>query len=257
MSTPAASDGSAYTLVLLRHGQSEWNQKNLFTGWVDVGLTEQGETEARRGGELLGECGVLPDVLHTSVQRRAITTAEIALDVAGRPWLPVRRSWRLNERHYGALQGKDKKQTLEEFGEEQFMLWRRSYDTPPPPLADDDEFSQIGDPRYASLPNEVLPRAECLADVVARMLPYWYDDIVPDLNAGSTVLVVAHGNSLRALVKHLDGISDDAIAGLNIPTGVPLLYRLDAGYRPVTRGGEYLDPDAASASIEAVKNQGR
>jgi 2,3-bisphosphoglycerate-dependent phosphoglycerate mutase len=257
MSTPPASDRSAYTLVLLRHGQSEWNKKNLFTGWVDVGLTEQGEAEARRGGELLGEFGVLPDILHTSVQRRAITTAEMALDVAERPWLPVRRSWRLNERHYGALQGKDKKQTLAEFGEEQFMLWRRSYDTPPPPLADDDEFSQVGDARYASLPNELLPRAECLADVVARMLPYWYDDIVPDLHTGATVLVVAHGNSLRALVKHLDGISDDAITGLNIPTGVPLLYRLDAGFRPVTRGGEYLDPDAAAASIEAVKNQGR
>jgi 2,3-bisphosphoglycerate-dependent phosphoglycerate mutase len=257
MNASAASDGSAYTLVLLRHGQSEWNEKNLFTGWVDVGLTGQGEAEARRGGELLGERGVLPDVLHTSVQRRAISTAEIALDVAGRPWLPVHRSWRLNERHYGALQGKDKKQTLEEFGEEQFMLWRRSYDTPPPPLADDDEFSQIGDARYASLPSEVLPRTECLADVVARMLPYWYDDIVPDLCAGSTVLVVAHGNSLRALVKHLDGISDDAIAALNIPTGIPLLYRLDAGFRPVKKGGEYLDPDAAAASIEAVKNQGR
>jgi 2,3-bisphosphoglycerate-dependent phosphoglycerate mutase len=251
------SDDSAYTLVLLRHGQSEWNEKNLFTGWVDVGLTGQGEAEARRGGELLVERGVLPDVLHTSVQRRAISTAEIALDVAGRPWLPVRRSWRLNERHYGALQGKDKKQTLEEFGEEQFMAWRRSYDTPPPPLADDDEWSQIGDARYASLPNEVLPRTECLADVVVRMLPYWYDEIVPDLRAGSTVLVVAHGNSLRALVKHLDGISDDAIAGLNIPTGIPLLYRLDADFRPVTSGGEYLDPDAAAASIEAVKNQGR
>jgi 2,3-bisphosphoglycerate-dependent phosphoglycerate mutase len=257
MSTTAASDGSAYTLVLLRHGQSDWNEKNLFTGWVDVGLTAQGEAEARRGGELLGERGVLPDVLHTSVLRRAIRTAEITLDVAERSWLPVRRSWRLNERHYGALQGKDKKQTLEEFGEEQFMLWRRSYDTPPPPLADDNEWSQTSDARYAWLPNEVVPRTECLADVVVRMLPYWYDDIVPDLRAGSTVLVVAHGNSLRALVKHLDGISDDAIAGLNIPTGIPLLYRLDAAFQPLVTGGEYLDPDAAAASIEAVKNQGR
>jgi 2,3-bisphosphoglycerate-dependent phosphoglycerate mutase len=257
MSTSAAPDGSAHTLVLLRHGQSDWNEKNLFTGWVDVGLTGQGEAEAHRGGELLGERGVLPDVVHTSLLRRAISTAEIALEVADRSWLPVRRSWRLNERHYGALQGKDKKQTLEEFGEEQFMLWRRSYDTPPPPLADDDEFSQIGDARYAGLPDEVVPRTECLADVVVRMLPYWYDGIVPDLNAGATVLVVAHGNSLRALVKHLDGISDDDIAGLNIPTGIPLLYRLDALFRPLTRGGEYLDPDAAAASIEAVKNQGR
>jgi 2,3-bisphosphoglycerate-dependent phosphoglycerate mutase len=257
MSNSAAPDGSAYTLVLLRHGQSDWNEKNLFTGWVDVGLTGQGEDEARRGGELLGERGVLPDIVHTSVLRRAIRTAEISLDVADRSWLPVRRSWRLNERHYGALQGKDKKQTLDEFGEEQFMLWRRSYDTPPPPLADDDKWSQIGDPRYASLPDEVVPRTECLADVVVRMLPYWYDDIVPDLRAGASVLVAAHGNSLRALVKHLDGISDDAIAGLNIPTGIPLLYRLDAQFRPLTRGGEYLDPDAAAASIEAVKNQGR
>jgi 2,3-bisphosphoglycerate-dependent phosphoglycerate mutase len=257
MSTPAARDGAGYTLVLLRHGQSDWNEKNLFTGWVDVGLTAQGEEEARRSGVLLGERDVLPDVVHTSVLRRAIRTAEVSLDAAERSWLPVRRSWRLNERHYGALQGKDKKQTLDEFGEEQFMLWRRSYDTPPPPLADHDEYSQVGDPRYADLPDEVVPRTECLADVVVRMLPYWYDDIVPDLRTGATVLVAAHGNSLRALVKHLDGISDDDIAGLNIPTGIPLLYRLDAGFRPVTRGGEYLDPDAAAASIEAVKNQGR
>jgi 2,3-bisphosphoglycerate-dependent phosphoglycerate mutase len=257
MSATAAPDGSAYTLVLLRHGQSDWNEKNLFTGWVDVGLTGQGEAEARRGGELLGERRVLPDIVHTSVLRRAIRTAEISLDVADRSWLPVRRSWRLNERHYGALQGKDKKQTLDEFGEEQFMLWRRSYDTPPPPLADDDQWSQIGDARYASLPDELVPRSECLADVVVRMMPYWYDDIVPDLHTGATVLVVAHGNSLRALVKHLDAISDEDIAGLNIPTGIPLLYHLDANFRPLTRGGEYLDPAAATASIEAVKNQGR
>ena len=248
---------ATYTLVLLRHGQSDWNEKNLFTGWVDVGLTAQGEQEARRGGELLVERELLPDVVHTSVMRRAIQTAQISLDAADRMWLPVRRSWRLNERHYGALQGKDKKQTLEEFGEEQFMLWRRSYDTPPPPLADDDQWSQVGDPPYAAMPDEVLPRTECLADVVDRMLPYWYDAIVPDLRAGSTVLVAAHGNSLRALVKHLDGISDDDIAGLNIPTGIPLLYALDADLRPTVRGGEYLDPDAAAASIEAVKNQGR
>jgi len=246
-----------YTLVLLRHGQSDWNQKNLFTGWVDVGLTGQGEAEARRGGELLVERNLLPDVVHTSVQRRAIRTAEISLDAADRSWLPVRRSWRLNERHYGALQGKDKKQTLEQYGEEQFMLWRRSYDVPPPPIADDDEFSQVDDPRYAGLPIEARPRTECLADVVVRMLPYWYDAIVPDLRAHQTVLVAAHGNSLRALVKHLDGISDEDIAGLNIPTGIPLLYTLDADLRPVTRGGEYLDPEAAAASIEAVKNQGR
>jgi 2,3-bisphosphoglycerate-dependent phosphoglycerate mutase len=248
---------STYTLVLLRHGQSDWNEKNLFTGWVDVGLTELGREEAWRGGELLAERGLLPDVLHTSVMRRAIETAQICLDAADRLWLPVRRSWRLNERHYGALQGKDKKQTLEQFGEEQFMLWRRSYDTPPPPLPDDDEWSQVGDPTYADLPDEIVPRTECLQDVVARMLPYWYDAIVPDLRTNRTVLVVAHGNSLRALVKHLDGISDDAIAGLNIPTGIPLLYQLDRSMRPVSRGGEYLDPGAAAAAIEAVKNQGR
>jgi 2,3-bisphosphoglycerate-dependent phosphoglycerate mutase len=245
------------TLVLLRHGQSDWNEKNLFTGWVDVGLTEKGADEAARGGELLTEHDVLPDVLHTSVLRRAIRTAEICLDAADRMWLPVRRSWRLNERHYGALQGKDKKQTLDEYGEEQFMLWRRSYDTPPPRLADDDEFSQVGEPAYAALPDELLPRAECLKDVVARMLPYWYDAIVPDLRAGRHVLVVAHGNSLRALVKHLDDIGDEDIAGLNIPTGIPLVYRLDDDLRPVSRGGEYLDADAAAASIEAVRNQGR
>jgi len=248
---------ATYTLVLLRHGQSDWNEKNLFTGWVDVGLTGTGEAEARRGGELLLERGLLPDVLHTSVLRRAIRTAEIALETSDRMWLPVRRHWRLNERHYGALQGKDKKRTMEEFGEEQFMLWRRSYDTPPPPLADDDRWSQVGDPMYAALPDEVVPRTECLADVVARMLPYWYDAVVPDLLARRTVLVVAHGNSMRALVKHLDGISDQDIAGLNIPTGIPLVYRLDAALQPVTKGGEYLDADAAAAAAAAVANQGR
>jgi 2,3-bisphosphoglycerate-dependent phosphoglycerate mutase len=246
-----------YRLVLLRHGESDWNAKNLFTGWVDVDLTERGRAEAQIGGELIADRDLLPDVLHTSVLRRAIRTAEISLHVAERSWIPVRRSWRLNERHYGALQGKDKKQTLAEFGEEQFMLWRRSYDTPPPPIADDDEFSQVGDPRYADLPPEIMPRTECLADVVRRMLPYWYDAIVPDLRRGLTVAVVAHGNSLRALVKHLDHISDEDIPGLNIPTGVPLLYELDESMRPLTPGGEYLDPEAATAAIEAVKNQGR
>jgi 2,3-bisphosphoglycerate-dependent phosphoglycerate mutase len=246
-----------YRLVLLRHGESDWNAKNLFTGWVDVDLTERGRAEAQTGGELIDGRDLLPDVLHTSVLRRAIRTAEISLHAAERSWIPVRRSWRLNERHYGALQGKDKKQTLAEFGEEQFMLWRRSYDTPPPPIADDDEFSQVGDPRYADLPPELMPRTECLADVVRRMLPYWYDAIVPDLRRGLTVAVVAHGNSLRALVKHLDHISDEDIPGLNIPTGVPLLYELDESMRPLTPGGEYLDPAAAAAAIEAVKNQGR
>ncbi|OUC93931.1 phosphoglyceromutase [Streptosporangium minutum] len=245
------------TLVLLRHGESEWNAKGLFTGWVDAGLSAKGEEEARRGGQLLIDAGVLPDVVHTSVLTRAIQTANLALGAADLLWLPVTRSWRLNERHYGALQGKDKAQTRAEFGDEQFMLWRRSYDTPPPPIADDDEFSQIGDQRYAALPDELLPRTECLKDVVERMLPYWYDQIVPDLSAGRTVLVVAHGNSLRALVKHLDGIGDDEIAGLNIPTGIPLRYELDADFRPVTKGGLYLDPEAAKAAIEAVANQGK
>lgn len=245
------------TLVLLRHGYSEWNAKNLFTGWVDVDLNAQGEAEARRGGELLKEHALLPDVVHTSVLRRAIRTSEIALSAADRSWIPVSRSWRLNERHYGALQGKDKKQTLDTYGEEQFMLWRRSYDTPPPPIADDDEFSQVGDARYALLPDELKPRTECLKDVVGRMLPYWYDAIIPDLRTGRTVLVVAHGNSLRALVKHLDGISDEAIAALNIPTGIPLRYDLDENLRPITKGGTYLDPAAAAEAAAAVANQGR
>jgi len=246
-----------YTLVLLRHGESEWNAKNLFTGWVDVPLTEKGRGEATRGGSLIAEADVRPDVLHTSVLRRAITTAHLALDACDRHWIPVRRSWRLNERHYGALQGKDKKATLEEYGEEQFMLWRRSYDTPPPPIADDDEWSQTGAPAYASLAEEILPRTECLADVVTRMLPYWYDAVVPDLRTGSTVCVAAHGNSLRALVKHLDSMSEEAVVGLNIPTGIPLVYRLDEHLRPTQPGGEYLDPDAAADAIKAVANQGR
>ncbi len=245
-----------HTLVLLRHGESDWNAKNLFTGWVDVALTEKGEAEAVRGGQLMREAGLEPDVVHTSLQRRAINTAALALDAADRHWIPVKRSWRLNERHYGALQGKDKKQTLEEYGEEQFMLWRRSFDVPPPPLDDSDEFSQAGDPRYADLGDE-LPRTECLKDVIARFLPYWESEIVPDLQAGRTVLVAAHGNSLRALVKHLDQISDDDIAGLNIPTGMPLVYRLDDSMAPTVVGGEYLDPEAAAAAAAAVANQGR
>ncbi|MCX2728850.1 phosphoglyceromutase [Saccharopolyspora sp. NFXS83] len=244
------------TLVLLRHGESTWNAENLFTGWVDVPLSEKGTTEARRGGELLRETGVLPDVLHTSLLRRAITTANIALDGADRHWIPVRRDWRLNERHYGALQGKNKKQTLDEYGEEQFMLWRRSYDTPPPEIEPTDEFSQEGDPRYADLGAD-MPRTECLKDVVARLLPYWESAIVPDLRAGKTVLVAAHGNSLRALVKHLDGISDEEIAGLNIPTGIPLRYDLDEQLAPTNPGGTYLDPDAAASAAAAVANQGR
>ena len=245
-----------HTLILLRHGESDWNAKNLFTGWVDVGLTKKGEAEAVRGGEQLREAGLLADVVHTSVLRRAISTACISLDAADRHWIPVRRSWRLNERHYGALQGKDKKQTLEEYGEEQFMLWRRSFDVPPPLIDDDDEFSQVGDPRYADLGGE-MPRTECLKDVIERMLPYWESGIVPDLNEGKTVLVAAHGNSLRGIVKHLDQISDEDIVGLNIPTGMPLVYRLDDEMRPTVPGGEYLDPEAAAAAAAAVASQGR
>jgi 2,3-bisphosphoglycerate-dependent phosphoglycerate mutase len=245
------------TLVLLRHGESEWNSKGLFTGWVDVGLSGTGAQEAENGGRLLIQAGLRPAVLHTSVLTRAIQTAHIALEEAGLLWLPVRRSWRLNERHYGALQGKDKARTRQEFGEEQFMLWRRSYDVPPPPIADDDPLSQSGDPRYAGLPPEARPRTECLKDVVVRLLPYWYDAIVPDLGREETVLVVAHGNSLRALVKHLDGISDSAISELNIPTGIPLVYELDDDFRPAVPGGRYLDPDAAAEAAEAVRHQGR
>lgn len=243
-------------LILLRHGESEWNAKNLFTGWVDVRLSETGEAEAKRGGVLLKERGLLPDVVHTSLLRRAIHTSQLALDVADRHWIPVRRSWRLNERHYGALQGKDKKETLAAYGEEQFQLWRRSFDVPPPPIDDNDKYSQAGDPRYADL-GAAMPKTECLKDVIVRMLPYWEEAIVPDLKAGKVVLVTAHGNSLRALVKHLDGISDADIAGLNIPTGIPLLYELDGNLKPVKAGGEYLDADAAKAAIEAVANQGK
>ncbi|MDA0565041.1 phosphoglyceromutase [Streptomonospora sp. S1-112] len=245
------------TLVLLRHGESVWNAEGLFTGWVDVDLSATGEEEARRGGELLRDADLRPGIVHTSVLKRAIRTANIALEAADLHWLPVRRSWRLNERHYGALQGKNKAQTREEYGEEQFMVWRRSYDTPPPPIADDDPYSQANDRRYGQLPPELMPRTECLADVVDRMLPYWYDVIVPDLAAGRTVLVAAHGNSLRALVKHLDKIDDETIAGLNIPTGIPLVYDLNDDFTPRKQGGEYLDPEAAKAAIEAVKNQGK
>jgi 2,3-bisphosphoglycerate-dependent phosphoglycerate mutase len=247
------------TLLLLRHGQSDWNAKDLFTGWVDRPLSALGEQEARRGGELIGEAGLLPDIVHTSVLRRAISTANISLDTCDRHWIPVRRNWRLNERHYGALQGKDKKQIRLEFGDEQFMLWRRSYDVPPPPIDLDNEFAQTGDPRYAEL-GDALPRTECLADVVDRMVPYWEQTIIPDLRAGMVVLLAAHGNSLRALVKHLDGMSDQAVVGLNIPTGIPLHYELtesDGGYRPAKPGGTYLDPDAAREAIAAVAAQGR
>ncbi|WP_156758062.1 phosphoglyceromutase [Actinokineospora pegani] len=244
------------TLVLLRHGESVWNAQNLFTGWVDVPLSEKGVVEASRGGTLLKEAGILPDVVHTSLQRRAITTANLALDAADRHWIPVKRDWRLNERHYGALQGKNKKETLAEFGEEQFMLWRRSFDTPPPPIERGSEFSQDADPRYADIGGEA-PLTECLKDVVVRLVPYWESEVVPDLRDGKTVLLAAHGNSLRALVKHLEGISDTDIAGVNIPTGIPLRYDLDEDLKPVTAGGTYLDPAAAQNAISAVASQGR
>jgi 2,3-bisphosphoglycerate-dependent phosphoglycerate mutase len=243
------------TLILLRHGNSEWNTKNLFTGWVDVDLSEQGRAEAKKAGELIAASGIVPDIQYTSLLKRAIHTADIALAEADLDWLPVKRSWRLNERHYGALQGKDKAQTLAEFGEEQFMTWRRSFDVPPPPLDDESEFSQAHDRRYAHIDGE-LPRTESLKLVIDRMLPYWFSDITVDLAAGRTALVTAHGNSLRALVKHLDGISDDAIAELNIPTGIPLVYELDDVFMP-TGPGRYLDPEAAAAGAAAVANQGK
>ncbi len=242
------------TLILMRHGESEWNALNQFTGWVDVHLTEKGRGEAIRGGELLAEEGLLPDVVYTSLLRRAITTANLSLDAADRHWIPVHRDWRLNERHYGALQGLDKAATKAKYGEEQFMAWRRSYDTPPPPIERGSEYSQDADPRYADIGGG--PLTECLADVVARLVPYYEETIAEDLRAGKTVLVVAHGNSLRALVKYLDDMSEADITGLNIPTGIPLRYDLDENLKPLTPGGVYLDPEAAAAGAAAVANQG-
>ena len=247
---------SEYTLILLRHGNSVWNQENLFTGWVDVDLSDLGRQEAKRAGELLAESGLKPDLLYTSRLKRAINTAHIALNAAERSWIDVKRDWRLNERHYGALQGKDKAQTLAEYGPEQFQIWRRSFDVPPPPIDDNDKYTQAHDERYADL-GDALPKTECLKDVLIRMMPLWENEISQDLVAGKTVLVTAHGNSLRALVKHLDGVSDDEIAELNIPTGIPLVYKLDANFKPLVAGGEYLDPAAAAAGAAAVANQGK
>lgn len=247
------------TLVLLRHGESRWNAENRFTGWWDVDLTARGEDQAREAGALLAEADLALDVVHTSVQTRAIRTANLALDEMGLSWLPVRRHWRLNERHYGDLTGRNKAETTARYGEEQVFTWRRSYDVPPPPTAPDNAFDANHDRRYRSLDPAVLPASECLADVVERMMPYWYDAIVADLAAERAVLVVAHGNSLRALVKHLDGIADDAIAQLNIPTGVPLVYELDDDFMPVHRKPPLErslgDPAAVAAAAEAVAKQ--
>jgi 2,3-bisphosphoglycerate-dependent phosphoglycerate mutase len=249
-------------LVLLRHGQSEWNLKNLFTGWIDVGLTELGREEGCRAGRDLAHAQLLPDVVHTSVQVRAIHTAELALAECGRSWIPARRSWRLNERHYGDLQGKNKRETAEQFGRAQLEAWRRSYDVRPPPLEPLRNKKRWGyDERYAALPRDVLPRSECLADVVARMLPWWYDAVVPDLRSGVTVLIAAHGNSLRGLVMHLDGMTPEQVVRLNLPTGEPLVYELDDDLTPATRKGpggvrgRYLDPKRAVAAADAVKRQ--
>ena len=244
------------TLILLRHGESVWNAKNLFTGWVDVELSEKGIAEGARAGQLIKEAGLLPDILHTSLLRRAINTAQIALDNCDRSWIPVTRTWKLNERHYGALQGKDKAATLKEFGEEQFKLWRRSFDVPPPEIDPNDQYSQSKDPRYANIGREV-PRTECLKDVVERIVPYLTHEIAQDLNSGKNVLITAHGNSIRAIVKHIDCISDDEIAGVNIPTGIPLVYKFDKNFEPLKKGGDYLDPVAAKVAIEAVANQGK
>jgi 2,3-bisphosphoglycerate-dependent phosphoglycerate mutase len=245
-----------YNLILLRHGNSIWNQKNIFTGWVDVDLSDQGRNEAKRAGELLEASGLKPDVLYTSMLKRAINTAHIALDQMDRNWIPTFRSWRLNERHYGSLQGLDKAQTLKEYGPEQFQIWRRSFDVAPPRIADDNQYSQAHDERYQGL-KEQLPRTECLKDVLARMMPFWDSEIVPSLKQNKTVLITAHGNSLRALIKELDGIGDQDVAELNIPTGIPLLYRLATDLKPLVSGGEYLDPEAALAGAKAVANQGK
>jgi 2,3-bisphosphoglycerate-dependent phosphoglycerate mutase len=243
------------TLVLLRHGQSQWNLENRFTGWWDVGLSEQGEKEARSAGALLSGEGVVVERAFTSLLTRAVKTLHLALEEMSRLWVPVTGHWRLNERHYGALTGLDKAETKARFGEEQFMLWRRSYATPPPPMEPGHQFEVADDPRYADLAPDVIPATECLADVVARMLPYWYDAIAPEVRAGRTVLVAAHGNSLRALIKHLEGISDSEITGLEIPTGVPIVYELDARLGLVSKR-ELGDPDAIAAAAEVVRRQG-
>jgi 2,3-bisphosphoglycerate-dependent phosphoglycerate mutase len=247
--------GFPYRLILLRHGQSEWNAAGVFTGWGNPHLTAQGEREGAHAGALLAEYDVLPAFAHTSLQRRTIRTADLVLAAADRDWIPVRRSWRLNGRHYGALQGRDKAEVFQRYGEQQVTVWRRSYDVPPPPLDAESLSAQAADPRYQALPPAVLPRAESLADVTARLLPYWYDVIVPDLRASGCVLVVSHGNTLRALVKYLESIPDERIEGLEIPTGIPLVYQLGPDLRPDALGGQYLDPHAVRDGIKAINDQ--
>jgi 2,3-bisphosphoglycerate-dependent phosphoglycerate mutase len=247
---------AGHTLVLLRHGQSTTNAAGEFTGWTDVPLTPSGEAEAVRAGRLLHEARMLPDVVHTSMLRRTIRTAEIALEVIDRPWLPVRRSWRLNERHYGALTGRNKAAVRHEAGNDQFTRWRRSFEDAPPPITRAEGERLRADPRYADLPPGTVPDTESLADVLTRLLPYWVDNVVPDLRAGRTPLLVAHGNSLRALVMHLDRLRPDEVATLNIPTGIPLCYDLDDTFRPRQPGGCYLDPRAASEAAAAVAGEG-
>jgi 2,3-bisphosphoglycerate-dependent phosphoglycerate mutase len=250
-----STHGFPYRLVVLRHGQSEWNAAGIFTGWENAHLTARGELEATRAGALLAEHGVLPDFAHTSLLRRTIRTADLVLAAADRDWIPVRRSWRLNGRHYGALQGRNKAEMVQQYGEQQVMLWRRSYDVPPPPLDAAAVSAQAADPRYQGMPPDVLPRAESLAYASARLLPYWYDVIVPDLRTGGCVLVVSHGNTLRALVKYLDSIPDDQIARLEIPSAIPLVYQLGPDLRPDALGGQYLDPHADRSGIETVKHR--
>ena len=245
-----------YKLVLLRHGESVWNQENRFTGWTDVGLTEKGRTEARAAGALLKQEGLDFDIAFTSMLKRAIATLWLALEEMDRMWLPVEHSWRLNERHYGALQGLNKAETAARFGDEQVMTWRRAYATPPPALEPSDPRCVGDDPRYANLAAGEAPLTECLRDTVDRFLPYWHEHIAPTVKSGRRVLIVAHGNSLRALIKYLDGISDDDIVGLNIPTGQPLLYELDADLKPLN--SRYLgDPEAVAAAAAAVAAQGK
>ncbi|PKO83140.1 MAG: 2,3-diphosphoglycerate-dependent phosphoglycerate mutase [Betaproteobacteria bacterium HGW-Betaproteobacteria-11] len=245
-----------YKIVLLRHGESTWNQENRFTGWTDVGLTAKGLAEAQAAGQLLKAQGWAFDLAYTSVLRRAIKTLWTVLEEMERMWIPVHHSWRLNERHYGALQGLDKAETAAKFGEPQVLIWRRAYDTPPPPLAEDDPRLTLDDPRYADLPPEQFPRTECLKDTVARVLPFWNDTIAPSIRAGKNVLIAAHGNSIRALIKYLDDVSDSDIVGLNIPTAQPLVYELDENLKPLRH--YYLgDPEAIAAALQAVANQGK